>query len=105
MRMVKASPLEGIMVGPSGMMSHATDVAALMGTNALAEKQSLMMHKAWLVLQREKVETAGREKRQDVQDILSSFTSAIRGFEERIAKVEDQMSRFDVSTGVNSFAR
>jgi hypothetical protein len=103
MRMVKASPLEGIMVGPSGMMSHARDVAELMGTNALAaEKQSLMMHKAWLVLQREKVETAGREKRQDVQDILRSFTSAIRGFEERIAKVEDQMSQFNYSTGVSS---
>jgi len=97
-RMVKGSPLDSIMVGPSGMWAHTADMAKELATNTLAaEKQQLTLHKAWLVLNREKIQTAGRESRKNVDDLVQSFTASIRTYQERIAVVEQKMTQIRIT--------
>lgn len=93
-RLIKGSPLDSILVGPSGMWRHSAEMAHLVATNVLeAEKHQLTLHKAWLILQRERLESAGRETGKNVGEALRSFTVSIRSFEERIEAIEQRMAQ------------
>lgn len=91
--MVKGSKMAAIWIGPAGMFRIGADMAQQAAADIMeAKKDRLIVHKAWLVLQREKVEGLGRNTGEDVAEALQSFDTAIGKVEEAIGDLEAQQT-------------
>mmetsp|Transcript_40025 Transcript_40025/g.110209 ORF Transcript_40025/g.110209 Transcript_40025/m.110209 type:complete len:680 (-) Transcript_40025:171-2210(-) len=82
-RLVKGSKLADDF-GPSGLVGFAADLATKDVKNKLAvRKQRILTHRAWLVLEREKVEQLG------ATEMVERYTSEIESVQAKIAEIEE----------------
>jgi len=86
-KLVASSKLNKIMVAPAGLFRVATDMAvSSMKSNDEAEKRKLNEHKAWLILEREKLESHDDDEHN--QAAYADYSAEINKLEKRTKAIE-----------------